>query len=1543
MKKKFPAIAVMAALCSASLLAVVGCKPSVSGISVATKPQTTFVKGNELDLSKGTLNVVAGGETSTVSLSDEGVTVSGYDKNAVGKQTLTISYEGQTTELTVECVERIVPDSRVTMEYFVGDELSYFGNLYVTDDDGTSSLVSMSNSAFEFTYDFSKASDAATVAVSYKKDSVSYAGAYTVAVYDATAVSLAQSPTKKNYKNYESLDLTGAKLELKNGSGTFSRTINITEDMIGDYDFTTVTEEEGTVEKTITVTYAQREVFFNVNVSYTDVLKIRSDAQELAAENYDWNQDIGEIAIGADQGEKALAAIDKYLGLPKADQAQIDEEDAVLLARIASAYGYQIWKEQAASYSDLFAFTSSNTLALVGKPYLTSNAKYSALTNTDEGKAFLALGARLAQIRAAFGGEILYSVAGETEEDTVYHKIDEYLNPVTYLDKIVGKIGYALDLYGAMNPSSGDPDYNAIIVAVSTSGYESWNDRDVYQLLTIWDEDFFDVLYLYSYGDGTEINTDAINVLKDVYLPAALEDAYEYIRYAIIQLNYMNNGYQNDTTLFMAYYRNAQEGYQSALNVGEDADVYANMCAYLAKNLTFSGLTSGTNEFSFASLIYLLKTAGGNSTIGVGGGYLSIVGTMFENKAFNDLWNDYLAVIEKIRSNDDSYKNDVPTLLGKFLDLSPAWQEGFLASLNAYYGVKGGVSLSWASSNYNYFTRMVYVYFVEALQVTAEEGSEENAKAFVILQNILLLGEMLSQGNETAFVEGWKEYVSDQYATLEGTAKELFDQHVGEIYNRYAGYYAYLSTGLAAEGGDTEGSETEGSETEGGETQTPADGEEESFLASKPELSAAMEAKFEAMTRSAVTAYSLASKIYQTYIILSQMYGTPMQTVLSTCNSELFLLYATYLNAEAIADDILTTATEAELNAYYYNTYYTGGVSLDRLLYYARSFFSEFMMEAVNGSSNYPHWLLYEGSELNDIIGGIGDLAVNSASKDTQFVTALITKYSDLSNEDKFILRQLDASGVYYNVLLSYLSGVLPENALTAASALLTADNYYYYYSVVPDGNLTESATTLQMFATKMALAYNAYSQLTTDEKAAFDQELGFLYEKHYNIYERDSLAALGETEKGIVSSVLTALNYYEAFNENPDSVDTATNKTNGTLFDENMKTATAAYDGLTEDQKTAFDKSFKLLYDEVFAAWSSVYGQTPAVNESIMLLIRTVYYYKLMNVDPEGALAESTNEASFYATLEELVTKVNALSAEDRTAFNKLYSESYTALSNFYAKYCASEFEKVNSTAQALYKASVYYTKMYKVNPYGAYGDSTNEAAYVQRLGAFVTAYQALTEEEKAEFDALGLGHKTYLNYWSFYFNVGEDASVNEVARLTYSAYLYFQIFSSNKTAKVEVNGEEVLATAVFTDAAKKAIAAYEKLTDEQKAAFADASNGNDRMVQFNACYYVYVNLSVSAVAESTELTENAKTFLEKLADISVYYYNFFRYPDQSYKTGETTKEMFVTKMQELVSLYAELTADELTAVKEVVGNAYEYYLAYYTALTETESEGTV
>ena len=134
-------------LLAATLVVVASCGSDVSEIAVNEDgmPQLIYVLGQDVDLSNGVLSVKGKDGDTELPLNSEGVTVTGYDKNTLGEQTLTIAYGGKTTEITVTVVERMVAVD-YWADYMLDDTFDNSkGRLKITRDDGTSYTVQLNH------------------------------------------------------------------------------------------------------------------------------------------------------------------------------------------------------------------------------------------------------------------------------------------------------------------------------------------------------------------------------------------------------------------------------------------------------------------------------------------------------------------------------------------------------------------------------------------------------------------------------------------------------------------------------------------------------------------------------------------------------------------------------------------------------------------------------------------------------------------------------------------------------------------------------------------------------------------------------------------------------------------------------------------------------------------------------------------------------------------------------------------------------------------------------------------------------------------------------------------------------------------------------------------------------------------------------------------------------------------------------------------------------------------------------------------------------
>ena len=114
MKKIFKFLTVVCLL--ALIVTLAACGDKLENIYISKNPRTTYVQGQDLDLTGAEIKAFFGKSEETVDLSL--VEVSGYNKDTLGEQTVTFSYEGQTATLKVNVIPRIEAEGVVT-NYFV--------------------------------------------------------------------------------------------------------------------------------------------------------------------------------------------------------------------------------------------------------------------------------------------------------------------------------------------------------------------------------------------------------------------------------------------------------------------------------------------------------------------------------------------------------------------------------------------------------------------------------------------------------------------------------------------------------------------------------------------------------------------------------------------------------------------------------------------------------------------------------------------------------------------------------------------------------------------------------------------------------------------------------------------------------------------------------------------------------------------------------------------------------------------------------------------------------------------------------------------------------------------------------------------------------------------------------------------------------------------------------------------------------------------------------------------------------------------------------
>ena len=293
---------------------------SVTGITLKTKPSKTEYKYQEpLDITGGKITVSKGSGTQDIEIT-EGM-VSGYDKTTLGKQTITITYGGQTVtyEVTVKdyVTGIIVTPSVVTGKY--NDELSKLINdnniTYVVTyaKAGARTPVVLTESMVTGDSKTSVAEQNLTITYTDNDiDSATNGQIFTaplkITLNNATiSISMKQQPSKTEYGYGDTIDLSGGKITVIKENGDTEEKVltdsgvTVTEIDGSSIDLSKVTfGDDNTTTKNLKVTYDGKETSFTIKV-INKVTKINMHTTPKT--NYNVNDTLDLTTDGTTLGE----------------------------------------------------------------------------------------------------------------------------------------------------------------------------------------------------------------------------------------------------------------------------------------------------------------------------------------------------------------------------------------------------------------------------------------------------------------------------------------------------------------------------------------------------------------------------------------------------------------------------------------------------------------------------------------------------------------------------------------------------------------------------------------------------------------------------------------------------------------------------------------------------------------------------------------------------------------------------------------------------------------------------------------------------------------------------------------------------------------------------------------------------------------------------------------------------------------------------------------------------------------------------------------
>ena len=762
-------------LLAATLLVVASCGSDVSEIAVNEDgmPQLIYVLGQDVDLSNGVLSVKGKDGDTELPLNSEGVTVTGYDKNTLGEQTLTIAYGGKTTEITVTVVERMVAVD-YWADYMLDDTFDNSkGRLKITRDDGTSYTVQLNHPNVTISgFDSAAPADGQKVTATYTVENVTYTATFPINVYQVDEIRF-QRPNKVAYNSHdEAIDLAGGYLTLKGNGGTLEKDITLRADMISGFDLSAVTKENSPYNQTITVTYGSKTFTYDIKLTYTDISLIKDNASKF--ESLDWTgTDTPEVP--EELGELALELMELFMNLSAAEQSNIPTSQGMSIARAAMVYGFDVWADNIMEFYDAFAIEYGE-LVLYCETYEGVEAAMNGLRD-DSSDLYRVSPLLIAMMEKFANADI---IEGLTFAD--YPVFD-----VETCQELALLFEYMLSLHDRFARIPTDWQEKGVeayaeeiedaCATLLSSDYTGSSFAQIYYLVSAWREkdDAFDILYTYYYAQN---DTTTMERLSAIRLPLALEEFFTHISVVIDQANSISQYMVMDTSELLYNYYLAMKVAEEIQN-GDDA-----MIKDLYTTLPVNGMLGADNSTLFYCDMMLEYVRS------MEGGFYYYSGGLLGIEKYHALLDKYMEIIVKMFEDVDgsyqdsaAYGEDIETMFGMYLALSSSQQYHFLSTLNACYVTLGLPLLAFDDLSDTelmftcVFVQLVNEYYREKFTVADAYND------FVITMEIYA---------KRFAVEGWldefkagMEAVAADYAAMSDADKATFDRYFGDTYRDY--------------------------------------------------------------------------------------------------------------------------------------------------------------------------------------------------------------------------------------------------------------------------------------------------------------------------------------------------------------------------------------------------------------------------------------------------------------------------------------------------------------------------------------------------------------------------------------------------------------------------------------------------------------------------------------------------------------------------------------------------------------------------------------
>ncbi len=253
----------------------------VQSIDITNQPEKLeYIVGQNIVFDGGLITVTYNDQT-TASLyfNSPGVTVSGYDKNSIATQTVTLSYQDQfmnepvTATFNVTVIDRtatsIVIDKKPKVEYIVDDELDLAnGSITVIYNNGSSESVLLTSEDVQVSGFENTSATKQTLTVKYKGLETTFMVTVKPKPPVPASIKMSDMPEKTEYLEGENLKLDGGTIIVVYNDGETTQTVNLSKTEVTGFDTNTPGEQ------TLTVTYLTFTTTFAIMVKAKPVVPV---------------------------------------------------------------------------------------------------------------------------------------------------------------------------------------------------------------------------------------------------------------------------------------------------------------------------------------------------------------------------------------------------------------------------------------------------------------------------------------------------------------------------------------------------------------------------------------------------------------------------------------------------------------------------------------------------------------------------------------------------------------------------------------------------------------------------------------------------------------------------------------------------------------------------------------------------------------------------------------------------------------------------------------------------------------------------------------------------------------------------------------------------------------------------------------------------------------------------------------------------------------------------------------------------------------------